>query len=279
MHRAILASFSLGPLLAALPAFAQTTLCANIAALPATLSVPGVYCLKQDLATAITSGNAITINANSVTIDLNGFRLGGLGGGMNTQANGIFSTGRRNITIRNGTIRGFSRGIMLEGTGVESDTSGHIVEDLRIEGSRLEGIAVTGRDAVVRRNVVTDTGNGISTNATAISVEGDAATVSHNIVNRVTETGLVIGIGIYSADGGVIEGNKIRDVSGGTANYGIRSTGLQVVIKDNLLMNATTGQIGVYAQGVSDLCAGNVVTETYVTFLSGCENFPGNIRF
>ena len=68
-------------------AHAETINCTNITTLPATISTPGIYCLKQDESTAIESGAAIAITANNVTLDCNGYRLGGLqaGEGVNSQ--------------------------------------------------------------------------------------------------------------------------------------------------------------------------------------------------
>src|SRR6185369_2787721 len=59
-----------------------------ITTLPAVITTQGTWCLKQDLATAITSGNAITINTGNVTIDCNDFKLGGMSAGLATQAIG-----------------------------------------------------------------------------------------------------------------------------------------------------------------------------------------------
>ena len=52
-----------------------------IESLPATISTQGVWCLRRNLATAMTSGNAITITVNNVTIDCNDFKIGGLAAG------------------------------------------------------------------------------------------------------------------------------------------------------------------------------------------------------
>src|SRR6185436_18473510 len=94
---------------------AETTQCTPITAIPMTISSPGVYCLTSDLSANVPSpGNAITIEANSVVVDLNGHRIANLGG-PNTASTGIFAEERQNITIRNGSIRGFFAGIMMLG--------------------------------------------------------------------------------------------------------------------------------------------------------------------
>jgi hypothetical protein len=139
--------------LCAVPAAAETVNCTNITLLPATITVQGVYCLKQDLATSMTSGAAITINTNNVTIDFNGFKLGGLGGGAATQANGVVVDNRQNITLRNGNIRGFRFGIAISAV----TSSGHLIEDNLIDGSTMIGILLAGKGMVVRRNRIVNT--------------------------------------------------------------------------------------------------------------------------
>jgi hypothetical protein len=41
----------------------------------------GVWCLRKDQSTANTSGSAITINTNNVTVDCNDFKIGELAAG------------------------------------------------------------------------------------------------------------------------------------------------------------------------------------------------------
>src|SRR5262249_41325240 len=106
----------------AAPVQAETVNCTAITSLPAVITAQGIYCCIDHLSTAITSGNAIDIQTNNVILDLNGFKLGGLAAGPGTQAVGIHALDRQNLTIKNGTIRGFLRGIHLETSG---NSQGH----------------------------------------------------------------------------------------------------------------------------------------------------------
>jgi hypothetical protein len=113
MHTAALAASLLALFARGLgpnPARAETVKCRAIRALPAIITVQGVYCLRSDLSTAITSGSAIDIRTNNVGRDLNGFKLGGVDAGPGTEAWGIYASNRQNIAIENGTVRGFYRG-------------------------------------------------------------------------------------------------------------------------------------------------------------------------
>src|SRR5690606_3094851 len=122
-----------------------------IDSLPATISTQGVWCLRKNLSTAITEGSAIVIATNNVTIDCNGFKVGGLAGGEYTLAMGIRATDRQNVTVRHCNVRGFYCGVQLSGAG-------HLVEDSRFDNSSYAGIYVRGDNNLVRRNRVYDTG-------------------------------------------------------------------------------------------------------------------------
>ncbi len=59
---------------------AEITNCQEILSVPVTISTQGVHCLKSNKSSSF-QGNLIEITVNNVTIDLNGFKLGGLGSG------------------------------------------------------------------------------------------------------------------------------------------------------------------------------------------------------
>src|SRR5690606_24652633 len=92
LSRFLAALLLLGGLAATQPARAAQSYdaCTGfIDSVPATISTQGVWCLRKDLSTNITSGNAITIATNNVTIDCNDFKLGGLAAGNGSNAFGI----------------------------------------------------------------------------------------------------------------------------------------------------------------------------------------------
>jgi hypothetical protein len=133
----------------------ETTFCNQfITALPYTITVQGHYCLNKNLSTAITTGNAITINANFVLLDLNNFKVGGGSAGLGTQANGVFASDRQNVTIRNGNIRGFLRGVFIEDPPNATPSFGHVVENLLADQNTHIGIFVDGAGSIVRQNQV-----------------------------------------------------------------------------------------------------------------------------
>lgn len=123
-----------------------------IDSLPATIGTQGTWCLRDHLGTNITSGVAIAINVNNVTIDCNNFKVGGLAAGDDSTAFGIVSTNHRNITVRNCSVRGFYTGINLHGGG------GHVIEGNRLDNNLFRGIDAVGSSNRILRNAVYDTG-------------------------------------------------------------------------------------------------------------------------
>ena len=112
----------------------------TITALPAVITTQGTWCLAGDLGTGLGSGDAVTIGTNNVTLDCNGYKLGGLAAGTGTLAIGIHAEDHLNATVRNCSIRGFHQGIVFEGTG----SGGHAIEDNRFDGNRVRRIVGNG---------------------------------------------------------------------------------------------------------------------------------------
>jgi hypothetical protein len=192
---------------------AETLACREIRRLPATLSTSGIYCLGRNLSTDVSTGDAITIAADDVVIDLNGRTLDGSAAGPGTEANGIGSVGHSNITIRNGTVRGFFSGIELVDVG---SSRGHVIEGIRAERNTAAGISVSGRGLLVTQNQVLQTGGSTSprgTRAYGIVVNAPASVVANNLVSGLTAApaSFVYGIHATRSDGLVIEDNRIAN--------------------------------------------------------------------
>ena len=231
----------------AAPGRAEITACTPITTVPVTITTQGIYCFTGDIAASLASGNAITVATNNVTIDLNGHKFGNLGAGVGTQAHGFYASQRQNITIRNGTVRGFFYGVWLNDTSPFTASGGHLIEDLRLDGNTLIGIDVEGSGNVVRRNQVARTGGSIaSNNAYGIIGYGPGAQILDNVVDGTTgkSGGNVYSINLYTANGAMVARNHVSNVSGGANNYGIFVvSSTDVIVADNRL---ATMQYGVY---------------------------------
>jgi hypothetical protein len=187
---------------------AETLNCTAITSVPATITTEGIYCLKSHLTSAVPNVAAITIDADEVVIDLNGFTLGGLGRPEST-AIGISVLGHMNTTIKNGTVRGFNIGIFI------GNTLGSIslVEEIRAEQNRFAGIEIAGRQtrATIRNNHIVATAG--TSNATGIRVTttGDLSSVrviNNDVIDTSATNGRPIGIHVEGCCT-VAEGNRI----------------------------------------------------------------------
>jgi nitrous oxidase accessory protein NosD len=192
--------------------------CTPITSLPSTITVSGVYCLKSDLSTAITQGSAIAIQADDVIIELNGYKLNGVAGA------GIYAFRQKNITIRNGSVRGFTKGIWLSDTiGVGTISQSHLIENIRAELNMDIAIQIDGLNNIIRNSLVVNTTGTGSTNAIGIAANGPGARVLNNDVIETMHptTGYGAGISITYASGAVVENNRIGNSSLGTYTNGI----------------------------------------------------------
>jgi nitrous oxidase accessory protein NosD len=88
---------------------------------------PGSYRLRHDVRLKGT-GAAIVIAADGVTLDLGGHTLTGPGGKLGT---GIMVEGRRNVSVKNGTLHGFGFGVQ-------------VVNSVNV---KVQGLQITGDDA------------------------------------------------------------------------------------------------------------------------------------
>lgn len=193
---------------------AVTPSCTAITYLPYVISNEGVYCFTGNLETSMTSGEAITIEVDDVTIDLNGWMLDGSSAGVDSETRGVFAYMRKNITIKNGTIRGFFAGVILQDYAPTEVSVGHIVEDMRIENSYFLGMYIMGNDIVARQNQVFVVGSSHSY-ASGIILNGPRCQAIDNYISGISASGsagLARAISISCFDGAIVKDNHLNDI-------------------------------------------------------------------
>ena len=229
-----------------LPGWSETLNCTPISSLPYTITTQGIYCFTENLATSITIGNAIEIQTNNVTVDLNGHKLGGLAAGDGTQAVGIFAYQRKNITVKNGIIRGFMNGIRLFGPG----SGGHVVKGLLVDQNTYAGIEVEGLGNTVSGNTVVDTGGStVAGGAIGVIAAGSGAKIVDNEISATVAASTVAapasGVYVANADYSLIQNNTVTGTSANMdasyAIYIINSAG--VFLRNNNVANADYGLV------------------------------------
>jgi hypothetical protein len=128
------------------------------------ISEPGTYRLTEDVIVTDANTTAIEIDADNVTIDMNGFSIRGPGTctpppvscAPRGSGNGIHAVTGENIVVRNGAVYGMGNvGIYLETNSVQ-------IDNMRLSGNGEGGIVAFG--GVVNNNsiVVDNGGDGIA---------------------------------------------------------------------------------------------------------------------
>jgi hypothetical protein len=238
-----------------------------ISSLPFTIDSPGYYYLTRNLASF--SGQHISIDADNVTLDLNGFTL------FNVQASsdGIASVNvnvtYESLTVRNGVISNWANGISLP------NFVSSVFEDLRVTHNSNTGIYI-GSGNVVRRTVVTYNQTGleikqrgeawggwvtdsdIRKNTTGLVLRANNQHVVGNVVGVNTE-----GLAVQSRFNEVIDNDIIGNTMG-LRMYNMADVGDTTVARNRFIRNDTAVQdngsnnkIGTFVGGDASITATN----------------------
>jgi hypothetical protein len=167
----------------------------------------GSYYLTTNIV-GVSGKDGIDIDANNVTLDLNGFSVVGVNGSLT----GI-STAEANVVIRNGIVSWWTNGINSSGMNVT-------VEELTVSSNALYGIEVTGSNSSVTGNNVAGNNRSDTGGYSGIIVSGNNNLVQNNHV--VSTLGGTSAVGIFALGTGTIviqnyvEGNGGNDIEWGT---------------------------------------------------------------
>jgi len=249
-----------------------------IDSVPTTITTQGVWCLRADLSTAITSGNAITVNANNVTIDCNEFKLGGLGGGAASTAWGVLST-RLNTTVRNCNIRGFFRGVSL------TNGSGYLVESNRFDGNLFYGIYVSGSGSVIRGNLVFDTGGSSGSPGAAYAIEavGGVDVLDNTVTNVAGNANDAVNFGIFTASNGngTVERNRVKGIVANPDGYAygiFNGNSGRILVRDNNLQGLNhPNSVGIGCTSNQGTAGGNFITG-FGFAVEACANINNTVN-
>jgi hypothetical protein len=265
-----------------------------IASLPAVITSPGTWCLKQDLTTAITSGDAIGVASDNVIVDCNSHRLDGTSAGIGTQTSGMHAQGHINTTIRHCDIRGFHGGVVIESGspafGVDT------IEDNRFDGNTYVGILSYNKMSLIQRNQVLNTGNSTSPSDSVYGITTMAPTyILGNTVSGVTARsgtgyagvnvyGIIVQGGVVGAPGppGSISDNRVRGLTpaGTGAAFGIlfSSSGRFQLAGNDVVAKADSTQsgFGLYCNADSKGRAKGNVVAGFGTGIANCGDAGDN---
>jgi parallel beta-helix repeat protein len=242
--------------LAALPALLAVpvwTTAASAAILSCGQTITQNTVLENDLSGCPTDG--IVIGANNITLDLNGHTLTGTAASGNQ--GGVVLIGRTGVTVKNGTVRAFDVGVVIEGGS----------------GNTVEGVNAIG-------NISFETGN--------LNRGGDGIAILSSSNNRVrfnntVNNGPYSGIGIYTevdaahprstfgvSTGNVVEGNVVEgNIQGRLPNNVVNNDNIGIrlepgntgnLILNNRVQNNGLDGITLFARNTFTTVRGNIVS-------------------
>lgn len=235
--------------------------------LPYTITQPGSYVLTSNLiqcsACPITPSDAITIDANNVTLDLNGFSL--VGDAANSVSGIVVNAGRSNITIRHGIVRGFPHHAVNIAGAINSRVERLIVADCGADGIRV-GFGSTVRDC----NVTNCLGQGVFLETACIA-------------DSVTAVGCGLD-GIHTLPVATTNGSIIRNCTarlnaedGIDANDGCVVSGCTVTLNGAAGIRAATGCTISNNAATLNTASGIVATSSLVRANTALNNGAPNI--
>jgi parallel beta-helix repeat protein len=194
---------------------------------------------------------SVVVERNNIVIDGNGYTLQGSGSG-----NGIYLSGRENVTVRNTQVKGFFYGIVLTSSSNYNTISGNSVTANSGYGIRL--YSDCNYNGVYGNNI-TDNGVGILLHyASSNSISGNNITANSG-------NGIMLGWSHYNS----IFGNTVAANSGNGINFYAGGSYNSIVL-NNITQNSG---YGLYLWEVTDLYAyQNNFIDNYGIFLQWSQN-------
>jgi hypothetical protein len=183
-----------------------------ITSLPHTINAPGVFVLKQSLSYSSGTGNAISVAASNVTIDLSGYTITNTADQSTTTANCIYGNNEGNLTVENGQIFGFEYGVYMNGPTSASLNAGHVVQAVHFNNCTGVGVFFQYGDNCLVQNcqffsIGTTTG-GVLVNSSAAGVDIYSLTGGSRIYRcQALNTPLGFSAGTNGTQGSYLEQN------------------------------------------------------------------------
>jgi len=242
----------------------------------------------------IFSGNGFVIGADNITLDMNGYTITGEALSF---SRGILVMGRNGITIKNGTITGFSQGVQLfnadnnviqdvisqnnteNGIHIMSDSDKNLIDDCTLKSNGTNGVFIgygvsPSNNNTVQNCTISNNPDGINAydsvgnslvrntinNFSGSGIFLKYSESNHVLFNRVSNDGVSDGQGIHLDDAcsfNVIQGNNISTC--GVA--GIISDGIdseENLVQGNNISNCVG--VGIRIHGTKHEVQGNNIT-------------------
>ncbi len=204
---------------------------------PVTISEPGSYRLTGTLFLA-SSQQGIYIDADNVTIDLNGFSIRGpvtctpgvaaCSEAVGSGAQGIRADSAKFLTVKNGTVTGTGAGGIYCNPGV-----GCVVENVVVSHNNGSGISIANSGRVSNCTVHSNRSNGVTV--------GKAAIVNNNTIYQNGFRGLLIYGDGANVTSNVFSKNGTTEIDMGSRITAIGGNTLDPVVNGNWFDNNLSG--------------------------------------
>ncbi len=238
-----------------------------ISSLPYTISSPGSYYLTKNL-TGVASQHGIVIEADDVTLDLNGFTLRGVSGSRD----GIFAdSDNTGVTVRNGVVQGWG----YSGFNGDSATQCRF-SDLKVRSNTQSGL-VAGENAMVENCQVSLNGQvGIQIGpggqvrdcmATYNGQRGISAQYGGSVADCTAAFNGTDGISVSSEC--VVKDNACQSNGSSGDGAGIQVDGNKNRVEGNHL---TSADIGLAISGTDNYVADNTVMNNTINYFLSAGN-------
>jgi hypothetical protein len=228
----------------------------SISSAPFTISVPGSYYLTTNL--TVSSGNAITIAANGVTLDLNGFTIASTA--PSAAGYGILmNSGLSDLTIFNGHIRG---GVTNNGSGIYSGSGfGYGIFGLP-QNARVSGVSVSG---CLLYGIYLGDGDSTVVEACTVRTVGSFGIMASTIKASVAK----------DCGGAAIFGDQMADCRGESTGSGY---GLYATTALNCYGFSSSSGHGLYAASTAQNCYGYSSSGygLYATTAQNCQGYSSS---
>lgn len=230
------------------------------------ISQPGSYYLTGNI-TGGAGKHGISIQADDVTLDLNGFAL--ISGGSGTVRGINVPAARTNLCIRNGSVRGWNDG------GVRADAAAGVLEKLQVANNTGSYGVAAGNGSIIRDCVATANGTGfyapdrtqvsncISTVNTGPGIFGTSYV---NVFDCTVSRNGGVGIQLAGGNNNVARCSVTRNDLGGITETG----GGSAVTECNVGFNPANG-IAVSAGSTVRGCTVHANTQKGITATDRCQ--------
>ncbi len=209
---------------------------------PITLSRPGHYKLMGNLS-APANMAAVQIEADGVTLDLNGFTIAGQAQCSRNEASRVVSCQGASqflrgvftpfvqvgTVVRNGTVRGFGSGVLLNGSGAVHDLSAmqNMVAGVTVQAGRVERVVASLNGAVgISMGHGTIAGSTTINNG-AYGISGLKTFLDTLVIDTVASGNRLLGIddasvrGTLQSDNGATDRSQVRSLGGNADANGV----------------------------------------------------------